>query len=145
MKYENYERLLIEQLMCPELDVRIGELDVSDLNKRRQTARPIVFVLYQGSEFASPEPLRFIAQVETMKFEIVVFARTQRGAQGIYEAFETITHRLLGYRDVSMRTPVIFDRFGYVSEVNGTYQYALQCSFTGYIAERRGAPVCAPS
>jgi hypothetical protein len=76
-----------------------------------------------------------ISQMETMTFEIIIIARKQRGEKGAYAAFETITRRLLGYREKRMRTPVIFQKFGYVSETNTTYQYALQCSFTGYIVE----------
>jgi hypothetical protein len=136
MKYENYEKIIIERLKCPELDVRTAELSAAELNKYRQSVKPVVFVLYQGSEYSAPEELGVIAQSETMKFDIVIFARRQRGEHGAYAAFETITRRLLGYREKGMRTPVIFQKFGYVSELNAIYQYALQCSCSGYIVEK---------
>ncbi|MDR0542466.1 MAG: Gp37 family protein [Dysgonamonadaceae bacterium] len=135
MKYENYEKIIIERLTCPELDVQNREPNTSELNRQRQTTKPAVYVLYQGSSFAEPEELGMISQTETMTFDIIIFARKQRGEKGAYAAFEIITRRLLGYRTQGMRTPVTFLKFGYVSETNTTYQYALQCSFTSYIVQ----------
>jgi len=137
MKYENYEKIIIARLQCPELEVRQGELTSADLNSFRQAQKPFIYVYYQGSSYESPENLGMISQVETMSFEVIIFARKQRGKQGAYEAFETVTKRLLGWREKGMRTPVTFQKFGYVSETNTTYQYALLCSFTGYIVETR--------
>jgi hypothetical protein len=145
MKYENYEKVIIERLVCPELDVRTNELTAAELNKCRQSTKPTVFVLYQGSEYDEPKELGIISQSETMRFDIVVFTRTQRGKNGAYAALEIITQRLLGYREKGMRTPVIFQKFGYVSEVNAVFQYVLQCSFTGYIVEKREKTDLPPS
>jgi hypothetical protein len=136
MKYENFEKILIDRLsQCPELDVQIDETDLSQLNRPRQSTKPLVYVLYQGSTYDVPQALDVISQTETMTFEIIVFARRQRGPEGAYEAFETVTRKLLGYWEPGMRTPVVFQKFGYVSETNATYQYALQCSFTAYIVQ----------
>jgi hypothetical protein len=136
MKYEKYEKMIIDRLsQCPELDVQTKETNSSGLNTARQSSKPMIYVLYQGSAYEEPQELGVIAQTETMSFEVIIFARKQRGTTGAYAAFETITKKLLGYREKGMRTPVIFQKFGYVSETNTTYQYALQCSFTGYIVE----------
>jgi hypothetical protein len=135
MKYENYENIIIERLQCPELDVRKNEITQAELNKYSQTSKPIVYVLYQGSTYDNPETFGPVAQLETMNFNVVIMARKQRGVKGAYAAYEAITRRLLGYRTKEIRTPVIFQKFGYVSETNTTYQYALQCSFTGYIVQ----------
>ena len=135
MKYENYEKMIIDRLQkCQELDILACEIDSSVLS-RQKSFKPSVYVLYQGSQYEDPETLSMIAQMETMTFEIVIIARKLRGKSGIYAAFEIITKKLLGYREKGMRTPVIFQKFGYVSEMQGTYQYALQCSFTGYIVQ----------
>jgi len=135
MKYENYEKMIIDRLQkCPELDILTCEIDSSVLS-RQKSSKPSVYILYQGSQYEDPETLGMTAQTETMTFEIVIFARKLRGKSGIYASFETITKRLLGYHEKGMRTPVTFQKFGYVSEMQGYYQYALQCSFTGYIVE----------
>ena len=137
MKYENYEKMIINRLRsCQGLNVLSCEIDSSALN-RKQSSNPNVYVLYQGSVYDNPDELAVIAQAETMTFEIIIFAQKQRGEKGIYAAFESITKRLLGYREKGMRTPILFQKFGYVSETNAIYQYALQCSFTGYIVECR--------
>ena len=136
MKYENYEKMIIARLQkCPELDVQTKEIDSSGLNKQQQSSKPMVYVLYQGSTFDEPQELGMISQLETMAFDIIIFARKQRGSTGAYAAFEILTKNLLGYREKGMRSPIIFQKFGYVSETNTTWQYALQCSFTGYIVE----------
>ena len=135
MKYESYEKMIIDRLSCQELEVRTKELNDDELNRFRQAKKPVVYVMYQGSDYSEPEELGVIAQKETMAFDIIIFARTQRGKTGVYSAFETVTKRLLGYREKGMRTPVIFQKFGYAAKIDDTYQYALQCSFTGYIVE----------
>ncbi|MDR2805840.1 MAG: Gp37 family protein [Dysgonamonadaceae bacterium] len=143
MKYENYEKMIIERLKCPELDVRTEELTSAELNRRR-SVKPVIFVLYQGSEYEEPKELGVVAQSETMRFDVIIFSRTQRGEHGAYSAFETITQRLLGYREKGMMTPVVFQKFGYVSEMNTFFQYALQCSFTSYIVEKHNNEEPAP-
>jgi hypothetical protein len=136
MKYEKYEKMIIDRLTsCPELDVQTEEIDSSGLNRSQQSSKPTVYVLYQGSTYGEPQELGMISQTETMTFEVILFTRKQRGPAGAYAAFEILTKKLLGYREKGMRTPLVFQKFGYVSETNATYQYALQCSFTSYIVE----------
>jgi len=138
MKYEDYEKIIINRLQqCPELDIITCEIDSSVLNRQQQSSKPTIYVMYQGSSYDDPESLGMISQMETMTFEIIISAMKQRGKKGVYAAFETITKKLLGYREKGMRTPVIFQKFGYVSETDAVYRYVLQCSFTGYIVECR--------
>lgn len=135
MKYENFEKAIAARLDFKGVDVSTLPLPI-ELNKARQTTKPQLFVIFTGADYGERENLGVMAQVETLHFEISIFARKRLAKLGIYELFETITKQLLGYKLPHARTKISFDKFGYVSETTTTWQYALLLSFTSYIVER---------
>jgi hypothetical protein len=134
MKYEDYEDAIVERLKRQGVSVSaLPHVDV--LNEPRQTTKPQLFVIYQGSDYAERENLSVVSQVETLRFEIFIKAQKRRGKLGIFDLYNGISRCLLGYKLNGARTVITFDSFGYVAGIQNNWQYALTFSFTGYIVE----------
>jgi hypothetical protein len=132
--YGQYENLLVERLQMEGVDVSVLP-HVDDLNKARLTAKPQLFVLLNGGEFAEPTNLSVISQLETLNGSIFIRALQRRGEMGIFDLYEKISRRLLGYRLPNTQSAITFNAFIYVAGVQNNWQYALTFSFGHYKIE----------
>ena len=71
---------------------------VEALELPRQTERPQIFVLVNGTEFAEREELAVVAQLGTVQCELFIRAKNRRGKLGLFDVYEAAKSRLLGYR-----------------------------------------------
>lgn len=98
----------------------------------RQTAKPQIYVLVNGGEFAEREETAVVAQLETVQCELFIRAKNRRGKLGLFEVYAMAKKLLLGYRMQGAKTPIYFNSFGYVSGLHNYWQYALTFSFGAY-------------
>lgn len=134
MNYEELEDIIVERIKRKGVDVSVLP-SVDILNAPRQTAKPQLYVIYQGSDFGECENLTVISQPETLRFEVFMRAKSRRGKMGIFDLYKEISKQLLGFKPTGAKTAITFNSFGYVSGVQNNWQYALAFSFTGYIVE----------
>lgn len=112
--YERYEDELVTLLQMPGVDVKpLPKIEALELP--RQTERPQIFVLVNGTEFAEREELAVVAQLGTVQCELFIRAKNRRGKLGLFDVYEAAKSRLLGYRMQGAKTPIYFNSFGYVS------------------------------
>lgn len=141
--YERYEDEIVALLQAHGIDV-LPLLNVETLELPRQTAKPQIFVLVNGGEFADRDDLAVVAQLETVQCELFIRAKNRRGKLGIFDVYEQAKKRLLGHRMQGAKTPIYFNSFGYVSGVQNCWQYALTFSFAAYSVEadnRKDEPI----
>ncbi len=132
--YERYEDELVALLQMPGVDVRpLPKIEALELP--RQTEKPQIFVLVNGTEFSEREDLAVVAQLGTIQCELFIRTKNRRGKLGLFDVYETAKSRLLGYRMHGAKTPIYFNSFGYVSGLHNYWQYALTFSFTAYTVE----------
>ena len=132
--YEKYEDELVALLQMPGVDVKpLPKIEALELP--RQTERPQIFVLVNGTEFAEREELAVVAQLGTVQCELFIRAKNRRGKLGLFDGYEAAKSRLLGYRMQGAKTPIYFNSFGYVSGLHNYWQYALTFSFAAYSVE----------
>lgn len=95
--YEKYEDELVALLQMPGVDVKpLPKIEALELP--RQTERPQIFVLVNGTEFAEREELAVVAQLGTVQCELFIRAKNRRGKLGLFDVYEAAKSRLLGYR-----------------------------------------------
>lgn len=133
-RYEKYENEIVALLQIPGVEVKPLP-KVLDLETPRQTAKPQIFVLVNGGDFAERENLAVVAQLETVQCELFFRAKTRRGKLGLFEVYEAAKIRLLGHRMQGAKTPIYFNSFGYISGLHNYWQYALTFSFGAYSVE----------
>jgi hypothetical protein len=129
--YGQYEDLLVERLQMEGVDVSI--LPHTDaMNAVRPTTKAQLFVLINGGTFEDPANLAVISQLETLSAEIFIRALKRRGELGVFDLYEKISRRLLGYWLPNAQSAITFNSFGYVAGVQNNWQYALTFSFGHY-------------
>lgn len=80
--YEKYEDELVALLQMPGVDVKpLPKVEALELP--RQTERPQIFVLVNGTEFAEREELAVVAQLGTVQCELFIRAKNRRGKLGL--------------------------------------------------------------
>ena len=132
--YERYEDELVALLQMPGVEVSpLPKVEM--LEMPRQTQKPQIFVLVNGTEFAEREELAVVAQLGTVQCELFFRAQKRRGKFGVFDVYEAARRRLLGYRMQGAKTPIYFNSFGYVSGLHNYWQYALTFSFAVYAVE----------
>ena len=132
--YERYEDELVTLLQMPGVDVKpLPKIEALELP--RQTEKPQIFVLVNGTEFAEREELAVVAQLGTVQCELFIRAKNRRGKLGLFDVYEAVKSRLLGHRMLGAKTPIYFNSFGYVSGLHNYWQYALTFSFAAYTVE----------
>lgn len=132
--YERYEDELVELLKMQGVEVKpLPKVEALELP--RQTQIPQIFILVNGTEYAEREELTVVAQLGTVQCEVFIRAKNRRGKGGLFEVFEEVKKRLLGYRMQDAKTPIYFNSFGYVSGLHNYWQYALTFSFGAYAVE----------
>ena len=105
---------MVALLQMPGVDVKpLPKIEALELP--RQTERPQIFVLVNGTEFAEREELAVVAQLGTVQCELFIRAKNRRGKLGLFDVYEAAKSRLLGYRMQGAKTPIYFNSFGYVS------------------------------
>lgn len=132
--YERYEDEIVALLQMPGIEV-MPLPTTETIEAPRPTAKPIIYVLVNGGEFAEREETATVAQLETIQCELFFRARTRRGKVGLFEVYEQAKRRLLGHRMQGAKTPIYFNSFGYVSGIQNCWQYALTFSFGAYIIQ----------
>ena len=60
--------------------------------------KPVVYVMYDTSDFVDPENINLVIQKEKLKIGFEIHSRTRRGEQGIFAIYRIITKTLLGYK-----------------------------------------------
>lgn len=134
MNYEHCEDAIVDLLKMK--GVTVGVLPhVAVLNDARLTAQPQLFVIINGGNFAESENLAVTSQLETIQGEIFIRAKNRRGKLGIFDLYDEISSRLLGYRMTGAKTVITFNQFGYVAGIQNNWQYALTFSFDAYKVE----------
>lgn len=133
-RYEKYENEIVALLQMDGVEVKPLP-KILDLETPRQTAKPQIFVLVNGGEFAEREELAVVAQLETIQCELFFRAKNRRGKLGLFDVYETAKNRLLGHRMQGAKSPIYFNSFGYVSGLHNYWQYALTFSFGAYSIE----------
>jgi hypothetical protein len=129
--YEQYEDLLVERLQIEGVDISV--LPHTDaLNMARPTTRPQMFILLNGGAFDEPANLAVISQLETLSGEIFIRALQRRSELGVFDLYEKVSRRLLGYWLPNAQSAITFNSFGYVAGVQNNWQYALTFSFGHY-------------
>ena len=118
---------------CAPSGASTGEIEALELP--RQTEKPHIFVLVNGTEFAEREELAVVAQLGTVQCELFIRAKNRRGKLGLFDVYEAAKSRLLGHRMLGAKTPIYFNSFGYVSGLHNYWQYALTFSFAAYTVE----------
>ena len=147
--YDRYEDELVTLLQMPGVDVKpLPKIEALELP--RQTEKPQIFVLVNGTEFAEREELAVVAQLGTVQCELFIRAKNRRGTVrggrgggagnrrgilGLFDVYEAAKSRLLGHRMLGAKTPIYFNSFGYVSGLHNYWQYALTFSFAAYTVE----------
>lgn len=134
MNYEQYEDLIVDLLYIPGVSVNVLP-HVAILNEARPTSKPQLFVILHGSTFAEPENLSVMSQLETIKCEVFIRAKSRRGHLGIFDLYEKITSRLLGYKLPGAKTAITLGLFDYVAGIQNNWQYSLSFSFDAYKVE----------
>ena len=129
--YGQYEDLLLERLQMEGVDVSVLP-HTEALNMARPTARPQLFILLNGGNFDEPSNLAVISQLETLSGEVFIRALQRRGEWGVFDLYEKISRRLLGYWLPAAQSAITFNSFGYVAGVQNNWQYALTFSFGHY-------------
>ena len=132
--YGQYEDLLVERLQMDGVYVSVLPY-VEALNVARPTNKPQLYVIINGGNFDEPANLGVISQLETVSCEIFIRALRRRGELGIFDLYEKISRRLLGYRLPNAQSAITFNLFGYVAGVQNNWQYALTFSFGHYKVE----------
>lgn len=135
MLYEEYEDIIIERARMLGIDVSALPY-VEALNDPRPTAKPQVYIMYNGSSFSDPENIGATVQRETLNFEIFIKARSRRGERGVFAVSEEIKGRLMGWKPDGAITPVAFTSFGYVTGVMNNWQYMMTFTFDRYAVQR---------
>ena len=131
---ERYEDELVALLQMPGVDV-MPLPKVEALEQPRQTQKPQIFVLVNGTEFAEREETSVVAQLGTVQCELFIRAKNRRGKLGLFDVYEAAKKILLGRRMQGAKTPIYFNSFGYVSGSHNYWQYALTFSFGAYSIE----------
>lgn len=132
--YERYEDEIVALLQMQGVEVMpLPNIDV--LEMPRQTAKPQIFVLVNGGEFAEREDLAVVSQLETIQCECFFRAKNRRGKSGLFGVYTEVKKRILGHRMQGAKTPIYFNSFGYVSGSHNCWQYALTFSFAAYSIE----------
>lgn len=135
--YEKYEDELVALLQMPGVDVKpLPKIEALELP--RQTERPQIFVLVNGTEFAEREELAVVAQLGTVQCELFIRAKNRRGKLGLFDVYEAAKSRLLGYRMQGAKTPIYFNSFGYVSGLHNYWQYALTFRLPRILSRQTG-------
>lgn len=105
--YERYEDELVTLLQMPGVDVKpLPKIEALELP--RQTEKPQIFVLVNGTEFAEREELAVVAQLGTVQCELFIRAKNRRGKLGLFDVYEAAKSRLLGHRMLGAKTPIYF-------------------------------------
>ena len=129
MTYEDYENAIVE-LLDEIADTKVSLLPyVGELNAPMSTASPTVYVMVNGSNFATDSVMSLMSMKETVNCEIYIKARTRRGNLGVFATFEAVSKKLLGHRFADSLSPVVLGQFGYVSGLQNNWSYALTFSF----------------
>lgn len=85
--YERYEDELVTLLQMPGVDVKpLPKIEALELP--RQTEKPQIFVLVNGTEFAEREELAVVAQLGTVQCELFIRAKNRRGKLGLFDVYE---------------------------------------------------------
>lgn len=133
--YEDYENTIVDWLNLPGVEVSaLPTVDV--LNDPRPTAKPYLYIMYNGSTFGDPENMAATTQKETLNFEAFIKAKSRRGKNGVFAVAEEAKGRLMGWRPAGAITPVVLSSFGYVSGVQNNWQYMLTFEFTRYVTQQ---------
>lgn len=104
--YERYEDELVTLLQMPGVDVKpLPKIEALELP--RQTEKPQIFVLVNGTEFAEREELAVVAQLGTVQCELFIRAKNRRGKLGLFDVYEAAKSRLLGHRMLGAKTTII--------------------------------------
>lgn len=135
MLYEEYEDIIVERLKMQGVDIS-SLPDVDALNDPRPTAKPRVFLMYNGSVFGESENLGATVQKETLNFEVFIKAKTRRGKTGIFPVVEEMKGRLQGWKPPDAITPVTLSSLGYVAGTMNNWQYMLSFTFDRYTVQR---------
>ena len=129
--YEKYEDELVALLQMPGVDVKpLPKVEALELP--RQTERPQIFVLVNGTEFAEREELAVVAQLGTVQCELFIRAKNRRGKLGLFDVYEAAKSRLLGYRMQGAKTPIYFNSFGMSSGRSASTEYAANENVSAY-------------
>lgn len=134
MTYEQYEDAIVERLKMQGVDVAVLP-HIDALNDARPTAKPQVFVIFHGGDFAERENLTVTSQLETLRFEVFIRAKHRRGKLGVFQVHDEVSRRLLGYKLKDAQSVITFTSFGYVAGIQNNWQYALTFSFARYRVE----------
>ncbi|MDR3133014.1 MAG: Gp37 family protein [Prevotellaceae bacterium] len=132
--YGQYEDLLVERLRMDGVYTSVLPY-VEALNVVRPTNKSQLFVIINGGNFEEPSNLGVISQLETVNCEVFIRALKRRGELGIFDLYEKISRRLLGYKLPHAQSAITFNSFGYVAGVQNNWQYALTFSFGHYKVE----------
>lgn len=135
MTYEDYENSIIDRARIQGVDVSALPC-VEALNDPRPTAKPQVFVMYNGSNFTEPENIGATVQRETLNFEIFIKSRLRRGEKGVFAVSEEIKSRIMGWKPDGAITPAALTSFGYVTGITNNWQYMLTFTFDRYAVQR---------
>lgn len=133
--YENYEDAIVEHLKMHGIDVSALPT-VEVLNDPRPTAKPYIYIMYNGSSYDAPENMAVTTQKESLNFEAFIKTKSRRGKNGVFAVAEEVKGRLMGWRPPSAITPVIFSSFGYVTGNQNNWQYMLSFAFDRYVVQR---------
>lgn len=133
--YEDYENTIVDRLNLPGVEVSaLPTVDV--LNDPRPTAKPYLYIVYNGSTFGDPENIAATMQKETLNFEVFIKAKSRRGKNGVFAVAEEVKGRLMGWRPAGTITPVVLSSFGYVAGNQNNWQYMLSFEFARYAVQR---------
>ena len=127
--YAVYEGLLSERLKSDAYDVSDLPL-LSDLNSSAGLRRPVVYVVYVGSEYSDTGRLGDFSQYDTMTFEVIIRARSR---SLIFSTVEFVLSRLLKWRVPGALDNITLSAFGYTSGGQNGWQYNLKFSFQGVL------------
>lgn len=131
MNYDQYEDVFVSRLEMPDVEVKVLP-HVAALNAERPTGRPQLYVILHGATFGEEDNLNVVAQEETVNGEIFIRAKERRGDLGIFDLYEKICARLLGFRPPHAKESVTLGQFGYVTGAQNNWEYFLSFSFVKY-------------
>lgn len=133
--YEDYEDGFVERLKMQGVDVSALPT-VDALNDPRPTAKPYIYIMYNGSSYGDPENITATTQKETLNFEVFFKAKSRRGKNGVLAVAEEVKGRVMGWKPTGAITPVVLSSFGYVTGNQNNWQYMLTFEFARYVTQR---------
>jgi len=88
-----------------------------------------ILVHYRGANYSTSNTIFYISQEKTSEFAVTIVTRNLRANEGAYETLDRVKQVLSGYK-IPECTKLIPVKEGFISEINGIWQYEITFKLT---------------